>query len=152
MAIRSCAVCRQKSDKWRMLRFVRVGDDNPNTGGKTAGEASILWVLDPEGVLPGRGQYVHAESRCLKSPKLVRVFSHLGDDSIETLLRKSLGRIPKRKNGKNAFSLVLNERETLKGEAAVRKLCELLKIRTESVESPPNGTKRKTTAKVGIRL
>lgn len=76
--IRTCVVCRQKSEKATMLRVVMAcGVVESESGclelGNVAGSlvaGSMTVSFDLLQELPGRGCYVHASSRCLLSERL----------------------------------------------------------------------------------
>lgn len=101
VSTRSCAVCREKAEKANLLRFV-----------KEAGGNSFRWRLDIGAILPGRGVYLHASERCLRSRKLEKALPGL-EGALEDVLRKAHGE--NGKQGKNAFVYVLDSRGAREG-------------------------------------
>ena len=65
MPTRTCCVCRQESEKAKLIRFVTKEDNG-----------KIALSADVEQVLPGRGAYCHAQLSCLMSKKATNALRH----------------------------------------------------------------------------
>jgi uncharacterized protein len=66
MPLRTCVGCRERVGKSELLRVVAVGEE--------AGHRGPDLVPDPRGRLPGRGAYLHPDSRCLDLAERRRAF------------------------------------------------------------------------------
>jgi predicted RNA-binding protein YlxR (DUF448 family) len=61
--IRSCVVCRQTSDKRKLLRVVRLPE-----------EQNFRVVVDKAGKMSGRGAYVCPDTKCINAARLQKQF------------------------------------------------------------------------------